>query len=293
MTTDPAITAIIVTHNSPPVLLRVVEALLAQTLPPRKIAIVDSGSADPERVRALMALSGCISVTCHSNIGFAAGNNLAMREHLGSSDYFALVNPDAVLARDWLAGTMAFLGSSGGRGVGIVSSPLRGMDVNTEQPTGYWDSLGIYRHWSGRWFDRGAREKIDCHPAPEQPYEPIAICGALMLFSTNVYRAVTGPHGFFDERFHTYKEDIELSLRVCKAGYRLVMLPQLMSWHCRGWPKSRRHASYWSRKLSARNEIRIAARYAILLIPIYVCKYVYVSIVEPLLDWLADARAEK
>lgn len=286
MTNSPAITAVIVTHNSPPVLRRVVEALLTQTLPPRKIAIIDSGSAYPESIRALMSLAPCISVTCHPNVGFAAGNNLALREHLEASEYFALVNPDAVLASDWFAGAVSFLRSPTADGVGILSSPLRGMDVRTEQPTGYWDSLGIYRRMTGRWYDRGSREQMESHPAPDHVYQPEAICGALMFFSAELYRAVIGPHGFFDERFHTYKEDIELSLRVRKAGYRLAMLPHLTAWHCRGWPMSRRQTSRWARRLSARNEIRIAARYAIPILPIYIGKYFYVIALEPLVEKL-------
>ena len=86
----PAVTAIIVTYNSPPVVRRVVEALLAQTVPVAHIAIVDCGSKDPSPVLALGGLSSKVSVFPQSNIGFAAGNNLAIGRLIDVSDYFVL-----------------------------------------------------------------------------------------------------------------------------------------------------------------------------------------------------------
>jgi GT2 family glycosyltransferase len=280
MSIYPALTAVIVTHNSPPVLKRTVEALLNQSMPLNQIVIVDNGSTDPEVVKELARLNGRIAVIFQSNVGFAAANNLAMRRYADKTDYFLLVNPDAVLACDWVFGAHAYLDSPRGALAGIVSSPLRGMDVGTEQPTGFWDTLGIYRAPSGRWYDRGMRERVAERLAPSTPYQPTAICGALMFFSVTTYHAVISPHGFFDERFHTFKEDIELSLRVRRKGYRLIMLPELLAWHCRGWPKKRGDAPYWARKLSARNEVTIAARYSAIALPGSIIKYLYVAAVE-------------
>lgn len=286
MSDRPSITAIIVTHNSPPILRRVVEALLGQSLPLRRIVIVDSGSKDPGPVKALAGLGGNIQVICEQNIGFAAANNLAMRKHAEDSDHFALVNPDAVLSPNWIAGAYAYLSSEEGRGAGIVSSPLRGMDAKTGQPTGYWDSLGIYRGRFGMWRERGRHVAVADMPAPAWPFQPKAICGALMFFSVTTYRRVSMAHGFFDERFHTYKEDVELSLRVRRRGYKLVMLPQLEAWHCRGWPARRSVAPFRARRLSALNDLRIGWSYAPGTVPFLVAKYLYVITIE---RWLLGA----
>jgi N-acetylglucosaminyl-diphospho-decaprenol L-rhamnosyltransferase len=280
MNNAPAITAIIVTHNSPVVLRRVVEALLVQSLPLSRIIIVDSGSTDSNPVKELTKLDQRIAVICRSNIGFAAANNLAMQHYLEKTDYFVLVNPDAVLSPDWILGAHAYIDSPAGGHAGIVSSPLRGMDVISMRPTECWDTLGIYRALSGRWRDMGMRERIEDLPAPLTPYQPSAICGALMFFSAAVYRDISKKHGFFDEKLHTFKEDIEVSLRVRRKGYNLIMLPQLTAWHCRGWPQRRWDTSYWARKMSARNEVIIAARYSIATLPLYFLKYLYVTSIE-------------
>jgi N-acetylglucosaminyl-diphospho-decaprenol L-rhamnosyltransferase len=276
----PRVTAVIVTHNSPPIVSHVVEALLHQSVPIRTVAIVDSGSGDTTPAEAFRKLAPNIVVTCCDNIGFAAANNLAMRTHLAGTDYFLLVNPDAVLTPDWVSGAIAYLAQNPQERIGILSCPLRGMDVKTAQPTGLWDSLGVYRHWTGRWHDRGQYVPIDQIPSPSAPYEPTAIVGALMFFSADVYRAIASKHGFFDERLITFKEDIEVSLRVHRAGYRLVLLPQLTAYHCRGWPPKRSNVSYWAKKLSSRNDIRIAVLYYPASIPVYLLKYLYVTTLE-------------
>jgi GT2 family glycosyltransferase len=280
------ITAVIVTHNSPPILKRVVEGLLAQTVPPRHIVIVDSGSRDAAPVAALSALSNSIEFIGRSNIGFAAANNLAIQKNLRDTDFFALVNPDVVLAPNWFEGALTYLNRNWEEGVGMLASPLRGMDTRTEQPTGLWDSLGIYRHPSGRWYDRGQLQPIDEVPSPVQPYEPTAMVGALLFFSANLVERVATKHGFFDERYFTFKEDVELSLRVREKGLRLVMLPELTAHHCRGWPKKRLEAPYWTRRLSAVNDVRLAASYFPWRLPIYIVKFAYVATVE---RWLGIA----
>lgn len=275
-----SVTAIIVTHNSPPTLSRVVQALLMQSVPPDRIVIVDSGSKDTSAVTALRSLSERVVVNCRQNIGFAAANNLAMDMFVGDTEYFVLVNPDAVLDLDWIAGAYAYCQSAEGRNVGIVSSPLRGMDVTTQMPTGKWDSLGIYRHYSGRWYDYGQRRPIAAIRTPTGPYEPKAICGALMFIPRSVYQSVLDKHGFLDNRFCTYKEDIDVSLRVARAGYRLVMLPHLTAHHCRGWSMKRANVPYWARKLAARNDVLLAAKHFPLMIPVYIAKLLYVLTIE-------------
>lgn len=274
------VSAIIVTHDSPPIISRVVKALLTQSVAPERIVIVDSGSENQSAVTALRSLSERIVVYCCKNIGFAAANNLAMDMVVDHTEYFLLVNPDAVLEPDWIAGAYAYCVSPGGRDAGIVSSPLQGMDVTTQVPTGRWDSLGIYRWRSGRWYDYGQHEQMTKVPAPTSIYEPTAISGALMFIPRTVYRAVLDKHGFFDNRFVIYKEDIDLSLRVAKAGYRLVMLPHLTAYHCRGWSKRRSDVPYWARKMSACNDLLLAVNHFPFRVPLYLAKLLYVMTAE-------------
>ena len=60
----------------------------------------------------------------------------------------------------------------------------------------------------------------------------------------------------FDERFFMYKEDIDLSLRLARAGWRLVMDPSVTILHVRG-TADRRAMPFWVRRRSLVNEWRI------------------------------------
>lgn len=277
------VTAVIVTHNSPPVVRSAIQALLRQSVKLSRIVVVDCGSNDTSDIRTLPELSPIVSVRLETNRGFSGGNNVAIAEFKDCSDYFILVNPDAILSPTWIEGALEFMGNDASSDVGVLSSPLLGMDMKTLQPTGLWDSLGIYYRPLRGWQEQAQLRPVKELPCPRVPYEPDAICGAVMFFPSHLVDAVACSRGFFDETFFTYKEDIELSLRVRRAGYRLVLLPQLIAHHGRGWPKRRCDTPYWSRWRSARNDLTMTARYFPRDLLFFLAKYLYVVSIERVL----------
>jgi GT2 family glycosyltransferase len=59
----------------------------------------------------------------------------------------------------------------------------------------------------------------------------------------------------FDEDFFLYKEDIELSLRLRKNGWKLLYEPKVRAFHCRGWGGRRREVPLALRLAAARSEV--------------------------------------
>ncbi len=270
------ITAIIVTHNSNAVIGKAVAALRAQTVPLARIVIVDSGSATTDDLDALAGPD--LSVIHADNIGFCAGNNRGIAA-AGNTDACLFVNPDCFLAPDWTEQAIAALRTH--PDVGILSSPLLGYDIRSDAPSGKMDSAGIQRSRLGRWRDIGQGQPVAELLLPATAWEPQAICGALMLIPQAVIQRLTQQDGaVFDESLFMYKDDIDLSLRVRRLGYRLVMLPDARSWHCRGWNPDRRSVPLWARRMSARNEVRVAWRHRSWYLPVYLLKYLYVRGLE-------------
>jgi GT2 family glycosyltransferase len=266
------ITAIIVTHNSAVVIGKAVAALRAQTLPPAQIIIVDSGSGDTAYLQALAGPD--LLVIPAQNIGFCAANNRGVAA-AGPTDGYLFVNPDCFLAPDWLERATAALAAH--PETGLLSSPLLGYDITADAPSGKMDSAGIARSRLGRWYDVGQGQPIGAVPLPATPWEPQAICGALMLMPQVVAETLRRQDGcIFDESLFMYKDDIDLSLRVRRLGYRLLMLPTAHSWHCRGWNPDRCAVPQWARRMSARNEVRVALRHRSAYLPLYLLKYTYV-----------------
>lgn len=266
------LTAIIVTHSSAAVIGRAVAALRAQTVPVRQIVVVDSGSPATDYLDALAGPD--LVILREQNIGFCAGNNRGVTA-AGPADGFLFVNPDCFLASDWVARACAAIATT--PDIGILSSPLHGYDITADAPSGRMDSAGIARSRLGRWHDVGQGQPIGEVPLPAAPWEPQAICGALMLIPQPVIAALLARNGHvFDESLFMYKDDIDLSLRVRRLGYRLLMLPEAQAWHCRGWNPDRRSVPVWARRMSARNEVRVAWRHRSPYLPLYLLKYAYV-----------------
>src|SRR5437773_861948 len=93
---------VIVNWNGARFIARCVESLLRQSRKPERIIVVDNASTDTSR-EILQGFGDRIRlIRADTNLGFAAGNNAALRE-LGDFDCVALLNPDAWAEPDWLA----------------------------------------------------------------------------------------------------------------------------------------------------------------------------------------------
>ena len=246
------VAAIVVTHNSALVLDHCLTALGRQTLPLRQLIVVDSGSADPSYLSLVEKFSGS-SLLLAENIGFSRSNNLGIQEIRDDIDLLLFVNPDAFLEDECLARAVAVMEDN--PELGLLTGRLSGYDIHRDKPTGLLDSTGIFRAWYGRWYDRGQGE-VDGDNYDQEEYVP-AICGALMFCRRRALETITLPGGgFFDPDFFLYKEDIELSLRMQEAGWRLMYHPRLRAWHCRGW-QNRRQMDKKLRLLAAGAELML------------------------------------
>src|SRR5258708_4809732 len=95
------VVVVIVNFNSGDFLARSVAALQAQTYRAFTTVVVDNASTDDSVASMRQRFPEVTVIQAPSNVGFAAGNNLAIRECHGFH-WLALLNPDAFPERDWL-----------------------------------------------------------------------------------------------------------------------------------------------------------------------------------------------
>ena len=216
------------------------------------------------------------------NIGFSAANNMAISAGLKlEPGYFLIINPDVYLPPSWLSNVFHEIDQLSRDDVGIYTVPLFSYDFCEDEPTGLIDSLGISHTWYGRWYDVLQGANVSQFDKSVPPYEIQAACGALMLISRGTINCLLEEDGYvFNESYFMYKEDIELSLRVSRLGKKILMLPSVPAFHCRGWAKERGDSSYWARSLSARNELKMHMDYYWRHVPYSLLKYVYVKTFE-------------
>lgn len=244
---------IIVTHNAQKVLDTCIDALTRQQDPPHQVIIVDSGSDDRTYLEKYLERDG-FSIHLKGNIGFSASNNVGMGFVDSSVNFILIMNPDTFLPEDCLSTATAALADQ--PKTAILTGMLKGYDIDKLNPSGLIDSTGIFRNWYGRWHDRGQGEE-DRGQYDEEEEIP-AVCGAFMLCKKEALESVTeNGSAVFDEAFFLYKEDIDLSLRLRKKGWRLKYDPRITAYHARGWAASRKSISYETRCMASANEIRL------------------------------------
>lgn len=263
---------VIVTHNSQKYINWVIEPFL-QKDSIFHVRIVDSGSTEKEYLYDISGKED-IDVIFEENIGFAKANNKGLYD-IVNYDYVLFLNPDARVEYDVLNTITQRADTREYSDYAIFSVPLIRYDFDNKAPTAFYDSLGIYCDYMGRWKDK--RGKVGDNSVSK--YE--AICGAFMFCRASTLLSLKDNNGNvgFEETFFMYKEDIELSLRMRKK-WKLHIFDDLIAYHCRGWGGKRSENAYWSRFISAKNDIKIALKYKKRALPFALIKYMYVIFLE-------------
>src|SRR5436853_7177416 len=102
---SPRVSVIVLSWNRREDLRRCLDALAIQTYAPREIVVVDNGSSDGSAELLKAHYPAVRLIRSETNLGFAAGNNLAIRAT--SAPYVATLNNDALAEPGWLAALLA------------------------------------------------------------------------------------------------------------------------------------------------------------------------------------------
>lgn len=205
----PSISVIIVSYESGPTLQRCLAGLAAQTFTDFEILLVDNASTDGAPQAAVAADPSIRFLEPGANLGFAAGNNLAIKSARGR--WLALLNPDAYPEPCWLAALM----DGAARHPSVES--FASLQTSADDPT-VLDGAGDNMTSAGIPFRGGYGRKLPTN-LPEG--EVFSACGAAMLIDRALFESLGG----FDERFFCYCEDVDLGYRLRLTGRMTLLLP--------------------------------------------------------------------
>ncbi|MHB1414820.1 MAG: glycosyltransferase family 2 protein [Chloroflexota bacterium] len=183
--------------------------------PPSEVIVVDNGSTDG--TASLLTEFGDVVthiIRNEANLGFAAANNQAAR--MASGQFLVLLNNDVLVEPGWLRNLVA---AAQAPDVGVVGARLLYPD-DTIQHAGMVFPLSlnphhIYRGYPGDW------------PEALVPKDYQAVTGACLLIARDLFEAMGG----LDETFHNAFEDVDLCLKVRRAGKRVVYCPEATAHH--------------------------------------------------------------
>ena len=202
----PQITLSIVTYNSEKWLAAFFQSLFQQNLPCDQIAlcVLDNGSTDnsfawlSKQQAVLSQKFASLSLNQGQNIGFGLGHNFNLA--LTTTPYFWVTNVDLEFEPDSLTTLLA---------------------------TAQQDSSQAFSNTSIAAWE--CRQKPYEHPKDYHPVtgETAWCSSACVLFKTDAIQSVKG----YDPVLFLYGEDVELSYRLRRQGYKLKYVPQATVWH--------------------------------------------------------------
>lgn len=211
------VAVIIVNYNGGDYLERCIAGLKNQRRSPDRCLLIDNASQGIPIHGDEPWLETLELVRPGSNLGFAAANNLAVRQ-CEDVDWIALLNPDAYPAPDWLENLMA----AARQHPEYVSFASRQLDAANDT---LLDGAGDGLTTSGRPFRRGLGLNADEHLlSKDLVFSP---CGAAALYQREAFLAAGG----FDEDFFCYLEDIDLGFRLKLQGHACLYVPDAIVHH--------------------------------------------------------------
>lgn len=215
--TTPFVDVVIVNYNGGSFLARTLRALQAQTFRDFRVVVVDNASTDASLESLPQGDIPVEIVRAERNLGFAGGNNLAIRQHV-RAEWLALLNPDAFPRPDWLQALLA-------AAYAYPDYHFFGSRLLDAADSRRLDGIGDVYHVSGLYWREGHRQPDG--PSYGEGREIFGPCAAAALYST---RAVLEA-GAFDEDFFCYGEDIDLAFRLRLLGHRCRYVPEAVIEH--------------------------------------------------------------
>ena len=225
----------IVTWNSARYLEECFAALSIQDCHDAEVIIVDNASDDGAREILKRIDPRWRVIYNQENIGFAAGQNQAIRASCG--EWVLCLNPDVVLNQDFISQLVA--AGEAHPEAGSFSGKLLRYNPGTEQPrTNIIDSTGIHFTRNMRHLDRGA-EEVDRGQYDRMQYV-FGASGAAAFFRRSFIEDVSVEGEFFDEEFFAFREDGDLAWRAQLMGWKCLYVPTAVAWHVRRVTPERR-----------------------------------------------------
>lgn len=218
----PRTAVILLNYDNPSETAGCVQALLRSEVRPA-LVVVDNASPNRSDIEAAIAdYPGAWALHSRTNGGFGKGNNIGLRWAMDrtEAEFFFVLNNDARVEPETIGLLEAALDAHPEAGAAAPRITL------LHRPDALWYGPGLIRWWRG-----GAEVPGMYGPADTERALTPAWAGFVSGCAMLVRREALGDVGGFDPRFFMYEEDVELSLRLRAAGWKLRYEPAAVVRH--------------------------------------------------------------
>ncbi len=197
-----------------------------------EVFVVDNASADLSADMVRRKFPDVRLIVNDDNKGFAAGNNVALRQCRGK--YILVLNPDTLIQENTLSVMKEFMDSHPEAGAAsckvLNSDGTLQLTCKRSFPTpwvAFTKIAGLSALFpKSRWFG-----KYNLTYLPEnEVHEVEAVAGSFMFLRREVLETA----GLLDESYFMYGEDLDWCYRIWKAGWKIFYVPTTQIIHYKG-----------------------------------------------------------
>lgn len=197
-----------------------------------EIFVVDNNSVDGSAQLVREKFPELYFIENKENVGFSKANNQAVK--LAKGEYILLLNPDTVVEEDTFKKVTGFMDNhpeAGGLGVKMIDGKGNFLPESKRGLPTPW--VAFYKMFGlSKLFPNSSKfGKYHLSYLSENEIHDVEIlAGAFMLLRKETLDKV----GLLDETFFMYGEDIDLSYRILKGGYKNYYFPETTIIHYKG-----------------------------------------------------------
>ncbi|KKU28447.1 MAG: WsbD [Candidatus Amesbacteria bacterium GW2011_GWA2_47_11b] len=184
--------------------------------PDWEVIVVDNASTDGSADLA--------AIKNPTNIGFAAGNNLGIRQAKGK--YILLLNPDTIVYPKTIETVLKYMQDNPKVGAATCRVELPDGNLDYSCHRNFPDPVGSFLHLVGL---RRLSKYSSTH-IPNAIHEIDALTGAFAF----IRRTAGDQVGWLDEDYFFNAEDIDFCYKLKEAGWKVMYLPQVKITHFKG-----------------------------------------------------------
>jgi GT2 family glycosyltransferase len=215
------LSVIVLTFNSVEFIKPCLDSIYNQGYPDFEVILVDNGSKDDTVFLVKESFPDIKLIENRKNLGACKARNQGIEEARG--DWILTLDCDVLLEEDFFSNIINFAENSQ-EPIGMLQPKI----LKEDKKTIY--SCGIYLSKLLRRFYDIGKDKIDEGQFDDQK-NIFGACCAAALYRRTMLEELKGETGYFDERFFFLVEDVDLSWRAQKRGYKALFIPQALCYH--------------------------------------------------------------
>ena len=216
---DKSVNIFVLNWNGEAIIIDCLKSLNKVTYVNTNIILVDNNSTDRSVELIKNEFPNIEIILVNKNLGYARGNNYGFKYTKHKSEYSIFINNDTVVSPDFIEPLINSLNDN------FSIKQTAPKILYADAPNTFWFAGGYVNLLFGWIRHRGIR-KID-----NGQYDTTSIIdyatGCCFCMRTKDFELFN----MFDESFHMYGEDVDLSLRIRKCGGIIKYIPQSIIWH--------------------------------------------------------------